>query len=223
MSPRAFLLFGGWPGHSPYDAGEFGRELLEQIGFAVDSTMDTYRLADDLTDYDLILLAWTQSLLTEGLTVEQEDGLISAVEGGVGLAGWHGMTASFRASIRYHHLIGGTFVAHPGDLISYRVRITDRSTAITDQVNDFELVSEQYYMHVDPANHVLAETTFSGDTMHWIEGVTMPVAWTRMWGAGRVFYCTIGHTPQELRMPDVTRLISQGARWASRHPDLLAT
>jgi type 1 glutamine amidotransferase len=216
MSQQAFFLYGGWPGHEPYGAGEFGVEVLHELGFEVDATMDTYRLEDDLSDYSVLVLAWTQSLLTEGLTVAQEDGLLGAVESGVGLAGWHGMTASFRASIRYHHLIGGTFVGHPGDLIPYRVEIVDHDHEITEGVDDFDVVSENYYMHVDPSNHVLARSTFSGEPMPWVKGVEMPQAWTRPWGSGRVFYSSVGHTPAELRIPSNRRMIAQGIRWAAR-------
>jgi type 1 glutamine amidotransferase len=216
MSRRAFFLYGGWPGHEPYGAGEFGVELLQELGFEVDSTMDPYRLEDDLTQFDLIVLAWTQALTTENLTVAQEDGLLGAVEHGVGLAGWHGMTASWRSSIRYNHLIGGAFVAHPGDLIPYRVTIVDRQHEITSGVDDFDVVSENYYMHVDPSNHILATSAFTGEPMPWLEGLVMPQAWTRQWGAGRVFYSAVGHTPVELRIPSHRRMLGQGLAWAAR-------
>lgn len=219
MSRRAFFLYGGWPGHEPYGAGEFGVELLRELRFEVDATMDPYRLEGDLTGYDLIVLAWTQALTTENLTAAQEDGLLGAVERGVGLAGWHGMTASFRSSIRYNHLIGGAFVAHPGDLIPYRVEIVDHQHEITRGVDDFDVVSENYYMHVDPSNHVLAQSTFIGDPMPWLEGIKMPQAWTRQWGAGRVFYSAVGHTPVELRIPSHRRMLAQGLSWAARPGD----
>ena len=34
--------------------------------------------------------------------------------------------------------------------------------------------SEQYYLHVDPSNEVLATTTFDGSVHEWIEGVVLP-------------------------------------------------
>ena len=71
-------------------------------------------------------------------------------------------------------------------------------------------------MHVDPNNHVLAETVFSGEHIGWLDGARMPVAWVRRRGAGRVFYNAIGHTPEDLRAPDVTRLVRQGMQWAAR-------
>ena len=90
--------------------------------------------------------------------------LCAAVESGVGLAGFHGgMGDSFRANTDYQFMTGGQWVAHPGNIISYRVNIVDKSDPITEGIEDFDYQSEQYYMHVDPGNHVLATTTFSGD------------------------------------------------------------
>jgi type 1 glutamine amidotransferase len=66
---------------------------------------------------------------------------------------------------------------------------------------------------------VLAETTFTGDQLPWLEGKKMPQAWTRTWGAGRVFYSAIGHDLDDLENPAVTRLVSQGFAWAARSCD----
>ena len=64
-------------------------------------------------------------------------------------------------------------------------------------IDDFDYRSEQYYMHVDPSNQVLATTTFSGDHAPWIDGVVMPVVWKRRHGKGRVFYSSLGHVASE--------------------------
>ena len=56
-------------------------------------------------------------------------------------------------------------------------------------------------MHVDPANEVLATTTFSGEHAPWIEGVVMPVIWKKRYGEGRVFYSSLGHRAYELDVP----------------------
>jgi type 1 glutamine amidotransferase len=71
-------------------------------------------------------------------------------------------------------------------------------------------------MLVDPTNDVLATTTFSGEYLWWVEGAVIPVVWTRRWDQGRVFYCSIGHTVADLRMPQVSEIIRRGARWATR-------
>jgi len=216
---HALFLYGGWPGHQPYRVASWATSLLTALDFEVEEVQDPFRLEDDLTRYDLIVLGWTQALTTEDLSDAQERSLLTAVSQGVGVAGWHGMAASFRASLQYSLLIGGSFLEHPGGEgmpVRYPVRITDPVHPVTDGIADFTVASEQYYMHVDPNNHVLAETVFSGEHIHWLDGARMPVAWVRSWGAGRVFYDAVGHTPEDLQAPPVTRLVQQGMKWAAR-------
>ncbi|MEV7797321.1 ThuA domain-containing protein [Streptomyces sp. NPDC087512] len=71
-------------------------------------------------------------------------------------------------------------------------------------------------MSVDPNNHVLAETTFTGEHLPWLEGRTIPQACTRTWGQGRIFYSAVAHDLDDLQNPDVTRLCTQGFAWAAR-------
>ena len=80
----------------------------------------------------------------------------------------------------------------------------------------FEHRSEQYYMHVDPANDVLATTTFSGEHAPWIDGVVMPVVWKKQYGAGRVFYSSLGHRAYELDVPEIRTIMTRGLLWAAR-------
>jgi type 1 glutamine amidotransferase len=76
--------------------------------------------------------------------------------------------------------------------------------------------SEQYYMHVDPSNQVLATTTFSDEFHDWIAGTVMPVVWTRRWGAGRVFYSSLGHVAADFDVPEAKEIVRRGLLWASR-------
>ena len=99
-------------------------------------------------------------------------GLLDAIAAGTGIAGWHGgMADSFRNSTEYQFMVGGQWVAHPGNIIDYTVKITNHDDPITAGLNDFAMHSEQYYLHVDPSNEVLATTTFSGEYAPWIDGV----------------------------------------------------
>jgi uncharacterized protein len=217
---RVLYLYGGWPGHKPYEVAGWARRLFKELGFDVEETNDIFALDADLTGYDLIALNWNNALLSEGLTLAQESSLLTAVEHGTGVAAWHGAAAAFRTSLKYHLLIGGSFLEHPageGVKYPYSVSIVDGDHQITQGVEDFTVASEQYYMSVDPNNHVLAETTFTGDQLPWLEGKKMPQAWTRTWGSGRVFYSAIGHDLDDLEHPAVTRLVSQGFAWAARH------
>jgi uncharacterized protein len=216
---KVLYLYGGWPGHKPYEVADWAIAEMETLGLDIVPTVDPFVLEEDLTGYDLIVLGWTQALTTENMTKRQEQSLLHAVSLGTGVAGWHGMTASFRSSLPYNFVIGGSFIEHPGgegSKVPYRVTITDRDHIVTRSVEDFDVASEQYYMHVDPSNHVLAETEFSDEYIPWLKGIKMPVAWVRPWGMGRVFYCTVGHTPEDLRDEPVSRLMRQGIEWAVR-------
>lgn len=213
---RALIVTGGWEGHLPGDAAEIFRGWLEAEGFAVEPETSLDALDGRLAGVDLVVLNWTMGRIEE----QQLDALLAAVEGGSGLAGVHGgLCDAFREATRYQLLTGGQFVAHPGnDGTRYRVRIADRDHPITAGLPDFEVVSEQYYLHVDPANHVLATTLFPvAPGPHTANGeLEMPVAWTRRWGAGRVFYCAIGHDPSLLAVEPTATLCRRGFVWAAR-------
>jgi uncharacterized protein len=218
---NVLYLYGGWPGHSPYNIAEWTRGIVGEQGYDMEESQDIFTLDRDLNGYDLIIIGWNNALTTEDLTDSQEDHLLAAVEAGTGIAAWHGAAAAFRSSLRYHLMLGGDFLAHPageGFPQPYDVVVTDRGHDVTEGVDSFSVASEQYYMSVDPNNTVLAETTFSGEHFAWLDGLTSPVAWVRNWGEGRVFYHSIGHAPGDLAGADVRRLTKQGIAWAARSP-----
>ncbi|MBS3968212.1 MAG: ThuA domain-containing protein [Truepera sp.] len=212
---RAFIFYGGWAGHEPAQSSQRVHEYLQGEGFEVTRVDRLEPLADAayLQGFDLIVPVWTMGEITR----EQEQGLLAAVELGSGLAGWHGgMADAFRQSTDYQFMVGGQFVGHPGNIIDYEVNITRPDDPIVAGLRDFQLRSEQYYLHVDPANEVLATTTFNGKYLPWIAGVVMPVVWKRRWGLGRVFYSSLGHVAKELELPEVWTLTTRGLLWAAR-------
>ena len=186
----------------------------EQFDVKVTDTLKS--LEEDLTVYDLIVPNWTQ----DSILPEQLQSLLRAVEGGSGLAGLHGgMGDSFRMATEYQFMVGGQWVAHPGnDSIEYQVNIKDRNHPLTEGMKDFTVKSEQYYMHVDPAVKVHATTRFPiADGPYKVNGeVDMPVVWTKGWGRGRVYYCALGHVAEIVRMPEVIELMRRGMKWAAR-------
>jgi hypothetical protein len=107
-------------------------------------------------------------------------------------------------------------VAHPGNVIDYEVNIVDHDDPITAGLSDFKMHSEQYYMHVDPSNEVLATTTFNTDIAPWVNGTVMPVVWKRMWGKGRVFYSSLGHVASDFDVPEAKEIEVRGMLWAHR-------
>lgn len=220
-APKALIVWGGWQIHEPQGAAElFGREMQAR-GFNVEisNSLDALVDPENLASHDLVVPIWTMGTITDA----QLAALLGAVESGVGLAGFHGgMCDAFRGSPDYQFMTGGQWVAHPGgDGVSHVVHITDTSHPITAGVGDFTVTTEQYYMHVDPANKVLATTRFPvAPGPHTPNGeVDMPVVWTKYFGSGRVFYCSLGHSVTILRQPEVLQLCIQGFLWAARNGD----
>ena len=211
----ALFVCGGWEGHEPEKCADIFASFLQTKGYDVEvsSTLDSYRNEDRMSSLDLVVQVWSMGEITD----EQERGLLEAVKGGVGLAGWHGGLAdSFRNNPNFQFMVGGQFVAHPGGIVEYEVNIAGREDPITAGLKDFRVRSEQYYLHVDPHNEVLATTTFTGEYAPWIKGAVVPVVWKKRWGKGKVFYCSLGHVAADFEVPEARELVQRGMLWASR-------
>lgn len=212
---KALIVWGGWEGHEPKLCTEIFSPMLRARGFdvTISDTLDIYLNTEFMLALDLVVPIWTMGTITK----DQEKGLLNAIAGGVGIAGWHGgMADAFRNNTEYQWMVGGQWVAHPGNIIDYEVNIIDHDDPVTAGLNDFTMHSEQYYMHVDPANQVLATTTFSGEYAPWVKGTVMPVVWKRMWNQGRVFYSSLGHHASDFSVPEVKEIQIRGMMWASR-------
>lgn len=214
MPKKALIAWGGWQGHTPEQSAKIVRDLLERNGFDVTLGEGTAMFADPkLSAFDLIVPVITMS------TIEKAElqNLVLAVRQGSGLGGFHGtMCDSFRSETDYQFMTGGQWVAHPGDIIDYTVAVTKPDDPITTGVSDFAYRSEQYYMHVDPGNEVLATTTFTDQHFPGIGGIVMPVVWKRRYGAGKVFYSALGHNAGEFAVPEMALIVERGLVWAAR-------
>ena len=214
---NALVVWGGWDGHEPRQCADIFVPWLKSRGFAVtvSASLDTYLDKALMGSLQLIVPIWTMGTIT----AEQEKGLLAAVESGIGIAGWHGgMGDSFRNNTEYQYMVGGQWVAHPGGVIPYRVNVTNHKDPITAGLSDFDMVSEQYYMHVDPSNEVLATTTFGGAVNAWIAGTVMPVVWKRRYGRGKVFYTSLGHVAKDFDVPQAKTIVQRGMLWAAGQP-----
>jgi type 1 glutamine amidotransferase len=215
MPKRALIVWGGWEGHEPEATSSIFAGFLRDHGYDVDveTSLDVFVDADRLGATDLIVPIYTMSTISK----EQEAGLENALKAGTGLGGWHGgMADAFRQNTEYQFMVGGQWVAHPGNIIDYTVDIAKPDDPIVAGLGTFAMHSEQYYMHVDPSNEVLATTTFTGEYAPWIDGTVMPVAWKRHYGEGRVFFCSLGHVAADFDVPEARTIVERGLLWATR-------
>ena len=217
----ALIVQGGWDGHQPAQVAAIFERELKAMGFDVEvsDSLESFADAGRMKSLSLVVPVWTMGEITG----DQLAGVCGAVESGVGLAGCHGgMCDAFRNSDRWQWMTGGQWVAHPGDTnVTYTVNLGPERGELTAGLDDFQVKSEQYYLHVDPAVKVWATTTFpvpGGEGPHEPNGkVVMPQVWTKYFGAGRVFYNALGHDAALFEQCEpALELMRRGFRWAAQ-------
>lgn len=218
---RALIVWGGWDGHEPDKVAAHFESILKGEGFEVEvsDTLGAFVDYDKLKGLSLIVPIWTMGSISH----EQREPVTRVVaEEGVGLAGCHGgMCDAFRNDTEWQFMTGGQWVAHPGnDGVEYLVKIVrENPHPITEGMSDFTVVSEQYYLHTDPGNNVLAYCDFPTAGVggsHAGNPCKMPQVWTKSWGKGRVFYNALGHVRAVFDVPEATELMRRGFLWAAK-------
>ena len=220
---KTLITWGGWDGHEPDKVAEIFRAIVTDAGGEAEVTdsLACFDDAENLKTYDLIVPVWTMSEITR----EAATNVSEAVAHGTGLAGCHGgMCDAFRNIPLWQFMTGANWVAHPGgDGVKHRVNITSDDPLVAD-IPDFDVETEQYYLHTDPANTVLATTRT--DVVTWYHSpngaVDMPVAWTRSWGLGRVYYNALGHHADVIADGPAHEMLRRGLIWAAQGKALSA-
>ena len=156
---NVLIVWGGWEGHNPKLFSDIVEDWLikNNANVTISNCLDPYSDIEYLMKFDLII----QSVTMGEITTQQEKNLTDAVKKGVGFAGAHGgIIDSFRNSTNYQFMTGAQWVEHPGGMVNFKVKIL--KDKITEGIKDFEIFTEQYYLHLDPNIEVLAKTKFDG-------------------------------------------------------------
>ncbi|OYU40461.1 MAG: hypothetical protein CFE33_05155 [Pseudorhodobacter sp. PARRP1] len=214
---KALITWGGWDGHQPDKVAALFAEMLRAEGMAVEVT-DSLGCFDDpgqLADLRLIVPVWTMSSIEK----HQSENVAAAVASGVGLGGCHGgMCDAFRTDVLWQFMTGAQWVAHPGnDGVQYRVRMVSDDPLVAG-IGDFDVATEQYYLHIDPAVRVHAVCDFPvAEGPHSPNGpVAMPVVFSKLWGEGRVYYNALGHQADVINHGPARELLRRGLIWAAK-------
>jgi uncharacterized protein len=185
------------------------REILNKIGaaagFEVTSSEDVAAFtAENLRQYGAVMFFTTGELPMSGA---QQQAFMDFIRRGGGFLGVHSATDTFYRWPEYHKLIGGYFDQHPWhqDVV---VEVTDRtnplvaflgrSIAVTDeiyQIRDFDVGGSRVLLRLDPNSVDLSRPNVRRHPYGW------PLAWTRSYGSGRIFYQALGHELAVWRSP----------------------
>jgi hypothetical protein len=203
------------------------REILKQIGemsprFEVATSEDvSVFTAENLRRYGAVMFFTTGEL---PMNDSQRQALLDFVRGGGGFLGVHSATDTFYQWPEYGKLIGGYFDQHPWHQ-AVRVDVVDRSDplvafigpsiALSDeiyQIRDFDVGTSHVLLRLDPASVDLTRDLVHRHPYGW------PLAWTRAYGNGRVFYTALGHEEQVWRDPRFQTMVHNATIWAMGGP-----
>ena len=204
MRIKTLLLVGGEI-HDFHGCGvELEKILSQDESFQVEKVEEDLSVFENLEEYDVIVFYYTVGEITDA----QRDGLSNFIKDGGGFVGIHSAADSFRDDPAYRAMIGGYFVTHPR-FRSDQVSVVDKDHPITRGIEEFMVEDEQYILSYDQRVNVLCTALYKGQAM--------PVAWTKDWGKGRIFYLALGHNPQACRNETFATLLRRGAAWAAGH------
>ena len=194
------------------------RDLAARSGdLDVTATEDLNELrADRLRTYDAALFFTSGEL---PISAAQKSALLEFVREGRGFGGVHSATDTLYEWPEYGELIGARFHGHPWTQ-QVRIDVEDPSHpaaahlapsfAITDEIYQFQSFSRnrvRVLMTLDTRSVDLRAPDTNAGTEDF------PLAWTRSFGSGRVFYTALGHFDETWRDERFQRMILQAMRW----------
>ena len=220
--PNRILYFTHSAGYR-HDVIPVSREILKQLGgssprFDVTATEDVAVFtAENLRRYGAVMF-FTTGELPMNDTAKQA--LLDFVRAGGGFLGVHSATDTFYRWPEYGQLIGGYFDEHPWRQ-NVRIEVADRSNplvaflgasiAVSDeiyQIRDFDAAGSHVLLRLDPASVDLTLGNVHRHPYGW------PLAWTRSFGSGRVFYTALGHEEAVWRDARYQTLLRNAVHWA---------
>jgi len=158
------------------------------------------------------------------LSVQQKADLLSFVkEDGKGFVGAHTGDDAYFTWPEFGEMIGGYFDNHPWGVFDAPVIVEDPDFPAMKGFPSTFTIHDEIYQHKDFSRDKVrvlarldaARLDFSKPQIHRTDK-DFPVAWAKMYGKGRVFYSTFGHTDESWDDPRVQKMYTEAIRWALR-------
>ncbi len=192
-------------------------QMGNRLGFSVDTTSDVrFFKQENLKNYAALVFISTTGAVLEPV---QRTELIRYLEAGGGFAGVHGASTGGKAWPWYVQMLGASFSNHPEPCEGLLIREDDTHAVSRHYPSRMYWKDEWYnFTDVQPGSHVLLsvdEASYNGGE----HGRRHPVAWTREFGGGRVFYTALGHFSHHFTDALFVRHLEEGIKYAMGEPD----
>ena len=214
---KKILLMGGGEFHDYEGCTEVIARYLEEWKeeYTVERVIQdlSYLERPKLDEYDLVIFYWTK----DHLTPAQKHGLLDWMAEKGKFVAVHCAATAFRDCPEYESMLGGRFKKHP-PYRNYFVSLDMEHPAMRKHFENFEVPAEwtnwsvheclvkdeQFLIHYDRRVNVAATAAFNGRV--W------PVAWSRAWGNGKLFYLALGHDVEACSTEFFKQMLFAGIR-----------
>lgn len=200
------------------------KEMGEKSGaFQVTVTQDVGAFTrDNLKNYAAVMFYTTGEL---PFTDEEKSALVDFLKSGHGFVGVHSATDTLYQWGVYNQIIGGYFNGHPWhqlvtiDVVDPNSKLVDflgKSFQINDEIyqqTDFRADTSHVLLALDPTSVDLKRPGVRRVYYGW------PIAWTRMFGKGRVYYNGLGHDEAVWNDPRYQDMVLRAIKWVMREGD----
>jgi hypothetical protein len=205
-----------------HDSIDVSKQIVKEIGeksgaWETTVTEDVNDFtAENLKKYDAVMFNTTGEL---PMSEAQKKAFVDFIKSGHGFIGVHSATDTFYMWSTYGDIIGGWFNHHPWhemvtidvvDPASKIVGFLGKSFQINDeiyQVSDFKAETSHVLLQLDPKSVSTEKEGVRFRYYGW------PVAWTRMFGKGRVYYNGLGHDDWVWKDPRYQEMLVNGIKW----------
>jgi type 1 glutamine amidotransferase len=178
------------------------------------------RNARSLNDFDAIFFFGTGDNLDPA---QKQDLLAFIHDDGKGFVGAHTGDDAFFDWPAFGEMIGGYFDNHPWGVFDAPVIVEDSNFPAMRAFPPRFTVRDEIYQHKNFSRdkvHVLAsldstKLDYSRPNIHR-QDHDFPVAWAKMYGKGRVFFATFGHSDEAWDHPMIQKMYLEAVRWALR-------
>jgi type 1 glutamine amidotransferase len=223
--PLERILYFTYSAGYRHDVIPLSKEILTQLGrnsgaFEIIATEDPSEFStENLSQYGAVIFYTTGELPMSGA---QKTALLNFVRSGRGFVGVHSATDTFYTWPDYLDLIGGYFNGHPwhqavsvevidphDPLVAFLGNLLQIEDEIY-QISDFDYRRSRVLLRLNQSSVDLSMSGVHQRFYGW------PLAWTRSYGQGLVFYTALGHEASVWRDPRYQRILTNAILWSTR-------